>query len=482
MTTAARTLLTLCLTIPGAAQAWERASEGPLAGVAHAMSVASGTSGPSGSLAVDEVYLKSWGFVPAAPSTWTPLPGPPRPDFRASSILAGASPRPDLDACSIGLDWIISSGNGEVYAPAPAWAALTFSVTRATVGEPPTAGRTWGRLWDETRTAVPDGAAADLFSYVLPGSALPAEWVDVTQRAQDSTELNAFAPNTPGNIDAHDVFMPLYQLDGPVLALLPAEPRFYFSVTPATVALVPVAWWKGTTPSAATILACQWSATTQTWSVPQPFLTYAQLSLAGGDDLDALAVDEARRFLLFSTTSALPDPVMFANWSSAVPAVSIYRMAVTGEPITRRIGLGSSGDVDAICSIDPGPFQFAFGRPFAPIPGVPHSPFVDASAFRANSQQGPYLHACLTGWPQRSGIGPGFAVLFVHPPGQLNPILQLVSFPRTLTSPWGGDPRQTNQLLRLPPVPLGFDVDLLWGVANQALNDLDTTLPVRIRI
>lgn len=475
-------LLSLSLGTPLAGQAVERASEGPLAGVPHAVSVASGTSSPSGPLAIDEVYLKDWGFQAAAPSTWTPLPGPPRPDFRASAILAGASPRPDLDACSIGLDWIISNAAGEVFPPAPAWAALTFSVTRATVGEPPTVGRTWGRIWDETRPGVADGAAADLFSYVLPGSALPAEWVDVTQRAQDSLELNAFAPAVPGNLDAHDIFIALYQLDGPVLGLLPPQPRFYFSVTPATVALVPPAWWMTTTPSAATILVTQWNALTATWSVPIPFLTFAQLGLTAADDIDALAVDETRRFLLFSTATGLPDPLMFANWNSAVPAVAIYRMPITGEPVARRIGLRPTDDFDAVCSIDPGPLQFAFGRPFAPIPGVPHTPNVDASAFRANSQQGPYLRTCLTGWPALTGKGPGLAVLFVHPPGQLSPILQLGVFQRSLTNRWGGDPQQTNQFLRLPPIPLGFDVDLLWAVANQSLNDLDTAMPVRIRI
>src|SRR5262249_2752432 len=144
-----------------------------------------------------------------------------------------------------------------------------------------------------------------------------------------------------GNIDAQDLFMALYDLDPALLAFLPAKPYFYFSVTNATKGLVPAAWWGATTPSGASILRMQWTGAS--WTTPSIWHTYAELGLAVGAELDALAVDEAHGFMLFSTQGNAPDELMFANLNADTIATAVYRYPVAspypGAYVSALLGL-----------------------------------------------------------------------------------------------------------------------------------------------
>jgi hypothetical protein len=130
------------------------------------------------------------------------------PDFGA--FLAGVPV--DLDALSLGWDWVVSNTIGEAVIPPDQWGAITFSVSRATVGLP-------GSLLAGA-SLEPDGAAADLFGYVIPGSNLPAPFVGVPFRAQDSRETSTFLGGLPGNLDAHDLYIALLYQENPALAAL----------------------------------------------------------------------------------------------------------------------------------------------------------------------------------------------------------------------------------------------------------------------
>src|SRR5262249_6955024 len=153
---------------------------------------------------------------------------------------------------------------------------------------------------------------------------------DVPLRSQDSTELNLDAPGAPGNIDAMDVYLGLVVQENPQLGfLVPGYPAItiYFSVTTATVPLVPPAWWGSAPASGATVLATTWTPVASVWSTPVPFLTPAALGLLPGEDLDALGIDLFRGRVLFSTTQpglVARDPVLFA--SLGTPGVNhVYR-------------------------------------------------------------------------------------------------------------------------------------------------------------
>lgn len=454
-------------------------SEGPLLGVPHAMSVATlpviGTFDPTA------IYLKDDGFLSTAPAPWVPAAG--LPDWSASAILQGVTPRPDIDALSIGFDWVVSDGNGVAVVPPGHWAGLTLSVTPATLG------RDGGVIRAETRRG--DGAAGDVFNYNLPGSALPPELVDRTMRAQDSTEINVHRPGAPADLDAHDVYIALVYAQNPqLLPLLPAAltspQRVFFSVSDATKARVPSAWWAGSTPSGATVFCASWTGSA--WTVPAPFLLHSDLGLLASEDLDALAVDVLRNEMLFSTKSPARDPLLWATGFGGHPApitVRTYTAPSGGGPIAGRIGLLTGDDVDAVCALDPGAdpvLQRVLGRPQTlpfPIP----QPSLSASVLRDFTQTGgEHFKSYMAGWPPQTGIGPGFAGGFLGllaPTGWL-PLQVLPSNQRTPSNPFAGDPRVVDVPIPGNVSTLGLPVFFWWLVADQSLGDIGIGQPLRV--
>ncbi|MCC6672975.1 MAG: hypothetical protein IT458_18060 [Planctomycetes bacterium] len=447
--------------------------DSPLSGLPQGLSVDGATFSAGLPLDRTRVYAKPAGFQATAPVPPVPIAG--RPDFRVEALFPGLAVRPDLDAMSIGIDWISGDDVGHAFVLPGHWAALTFSVTRGTLAA---AG---SRIALEVPR--PDGAAGDVFCYVLPGGEIDAALQDQVSLAQDSPQIAIWSPGQPGNLDAHDLFLTLYGLDPAFLAFLPPNPTFYFSVTTASLGAVPPAWWAGTTPSGATILGTTWGGAA--WGPVSPFLTHAQLGLPAGADVDALAVDTLQARILFSTTTGLPDPILFGKLLGAAVAVSIYRMP-SEQPVSKRIGLVLGDDVDAICALDPGSQNqllrgFAIGTAQPPLlPFLPGR--IAASAWRGfRAPSGPtLLRTAMAGWPP-AGQGPGLAALFVG--FGSNPLMvHAATLSRNPGNPFGGDPKVLDLPIPSHIVLQGVAIDLTWAAIDTGTGTYDLARPVRIRL
>jgi hypothetical protein len=455
-------------------------SDGPTMAVAHAMMFDTLTAvGAPG-----VIHWKGAGFDSVAPGVWAPAPLPGVPDF--ATLFGGLAV--DVDGLSSGYDWVLSLSDGTASTQAGDWGAISFSVTRGTLGAANT------RIAAEVASA--DGAAADLFAYVIPGSALPPDLVGVTFRAQDSTEVNAFVPGQKGNITAHDIFLSLLFRENPQLVpTLPLKSVFFTVTTAAAQSPLLAAWWNGTLPSGATILRTDWNGSN--WTTPVPFLLPADLGLTSAEDVDALAVDVMRGRVLFSTTRqpGLPqhDPLLFARVGTQGNA--IYHLPPSplwpnGQPVSDAIGLAGGGgpdDVDGICSLDPSggggptglPLGMYLGTHQPPLLPVPNQ--LSSSVFRrfdaASGNEG--FVTFMTGWPPPGTPSPGFAVVAFRVPSAASPYETGAFFLRPVGSPFDGHPERFDLLF--PPYfsMLGIDVEFIWGAASA---DIDVTEPVRITL
>jgi hypothetical protein len=468
-------LLVLALST-GTALAQCPESHGMFAGLATALSHDRDLRVPLGA---STVYVKRQGFLGVAPSA--PFAPAGQPDFDLDRMfrLCSATALPDVDALSIGQDWVLADDTtGEVQVPPNRWAALTVSVTRKSRGAP------GSRLARELANS--DGAAADVFSYILKGSALPPEVISVTERALDSREID-LGRGDQRNVDALDHLIPLYGLDpGAVGATLPPNPTVYFSVTTASLRDVPATWFGNTPPSGATILQATWVR--GQWTCPRPYKTFRDLGLAETEDLDGLAVDLLNQRLLFSTTTRTRDPILFLDCKQDMMIPVPY--VEGGVPVSTKIGLIEDDDVDGICAMDPSlrsrgnapnPLFHAIGSPRPRL--LPPSGPVSASAFR--DYQGGVLRVCshVVGWPPVTGVGPGLAVAFLSLDFMPNPWLFVGQFARTpVNPPFCGDPHQV--CLAIPAVLslTGRYVDFHWFVADSALTNLGEAHPIRMRL
>ncbi len=468
----------VCACAPLLAQVAQPISDSPLAGLPFGLSVDATTYGATGAL-LDRarVYAKDVGWNDTAPVE--PVPGPGRPDFRMAALFPGLVVLPDLDAISVGIDWILGDDTGVASVPPGHWGALTFSVSRATLGA---AG---SRLALERLAA--DGVAADILSYILPGSSVPAELTDKVHLAQDSREVSIFDGNVlhRGNIDAHDVFLSLYELDPALVAVLP-PPRFLFSVTAASLAAVPSAWWGGTTPSGATVLAMTWTGSA--WTVPSVFLRFDHFGLPAAAELDALAVDLPQGRVLFSTAGALPaEQIRFGRLAGSGGLINLANYRLPDQtPIGPRLGLVIGDDLDAICALDPGGNNqilrgLLVGTPLNRV--FPSPAQVTGQVWRRYQQaaNSVYFDAWLCGWPP-AGPTPGVAVLFLQGVTPVTPLVTAAVLARTPPGRFGGDPQLCR--LKLPPntILLGATLDWIWAAADASLTSLDVAMPVRLRL
>src|SRR5690606_35745941 len=127
---------------------------------------------------------------------------PPAPgtayDLEAILRHCGAKERLDVDAVSLGEDWVIADAQGRIQMPNNRWAALTVSVTPGTKGVAGT---------PLAAEANRNGAHSDVFSWTLPGSAVPPEFLG-TARGVDAEEMSFRRED----IDALDGFVPLFGL------------------------------------------------------------------------------------------------------------------------------------------------------------------------------------------------------------------------------------------------------------------------------
>ena len=332
-------------------------SGSPLLGLAQGLSIDGASVVPG--FTSKSVVLTQTKFDASYPVP--PVPSPGQPDFSLLPFPPGI----DIDALSLGYDWVLSDTSGVVALPLNHWGAITFSVRRTTVGLPGSVVA--------AEVPTPGGAAADIFAYVLPGSALPSPPTGVPFRAIDSTEINLDTPGAPANIDAHDIFIGLIYGENPAIAAILPPPTVYFSVTTAsgTVPLpggIPASWH--TSPvdrSGATVFYTTWipgpPGSAGSWSTPQVFLTALQIGITPGEDLDALALDLQHSCLLFSTDAALPPPLptpprdqlLYSNGNGT--GCFTYRLppSLGSTPVRLAVGLGGGpDDIDGICSLDPG--------------------------------------------------------------------------------------------------------------------------------
>lgn len=451
-------------------------SAGHLAGIPTALSVAHDAAVPFGG---GDLLLKGSGFFSVPPGGY-PNNGGPVFDFAALAKACGAQRTPDLDAMSLGLDWILADdSNGRVKVPPNRWAVLTLSVTR----------KSQGKVGSRIRTEAtrPDGAAADVFSYVLPGSQLPKELVGITERAQDSREID-LGGGTQREVDALDHMIPWFTLDSVFRSRLSPTPSWFFSVSAASLADVPTSWWGSTPPSGATIFVSTWQTRSRSWTCPRVWRNFKEIGLGEKEDIDALAIDLGNQRMLFSTVSAKPNPIMFqyfgADFAPALPYTD-----PEGKPISDVIGLNEFDDADAICAMDPSirstsnggfnPTHYAIATPTPRA--LPFVPAVTGSTFREFSGGQVKLVTHVVGWPS-TGPGPGAGVLFLTPPGVLVPLVQWAVLPRNPASPWCGDPLRVE--LPIPPVLnlTGAQLDLRWFVADSALTALSEAWPSQVRL
>ncbi|MCB9876865.1 MAG: hypothetical protein H6835_04600 [Planctomycetes bacterium] len=453
-------------------------SKGPLLGLPHGFSIDLTTSLPATS--AGRLRLTDAGIDGVLPPSRTP--SPTIPDF--STFLGGAAV--DVDAFSLGWDWIDSTPLGEAVVPPGQWAALTYTVSRATVGVPGKA------IYDE---ALGGDAAADVFAYVIPGSALWATVIGVPFRSVDATEMAAFGGG-PGNVDAHDVYAALiYQENPDIAALLPA-PTVYFSVTDASKAAIPAAWT--TSPAAvsgATVFATTWIPGSLSWTTPVVALTAVDLGIDPAEDLDALALDVAHGVLLFSTDLLLPPPGGVARnqllFSVVFSGIHVPYRLPTGPELSDELGLGlGPDDIDGICALDPGgpgaPSPVLLDRMIGAVPQALPTSFptlLQASAFRHQDPVTGNLLAStwMTGWPPPGTPQTSLAISGVAFGGPFSSYLILDVFVRPDPSnPWQGHPQHTD-LVVPPTLSLsGAQMAYLWGALS--LSSFDVSLPVVVTL
>ncbi len=463
-------LLTVIFFTALAPTALAQASGGPVLALPHGFSIDPATSLPGAT--AGSVEFSDVGIDAMLPPT---LP-PGVPDFGA--FLAGVPV--DVDALSLGWDWVVSNSIGEAVIPPDQWGAITFTVTRTTAGAS-------GSLI-AAAVAEADGAAADVFAYVIPGSNLPASFVGIPFRAQDWREIAPFAGGPAPNLDAHDLYIALLYQENPGLAALLPPPTIFFSVTAASAPAIPLAWTAvPALRSGATVFSSTWIPSTSTWSPPAVAFTPSFFGILPSEDLDALALDLVRGMALFSTNRALPpptgprDPILFTLLGSGIHW--IYRLPGIGTPISAEVGLGLGvDDIDGICSLDPGsaaqpsqirlPFQVGTIAQALPT-GLPTQ--LQASAWRRfdpilNQE---FAETWMTGWPPPGTPQPSLAIVGASVGGPLGPYTVLGIFVRPQPgNNFQGHPEKFR--IAIPPALSlsGLPLHFLWGALSPATFDL----------
>ncbi len=448
-------------------------------------SVRAGTRSSSGPVSARELHTKKAGFqgVRRAGATAGPdlsframFPDPTRMDGKANI---------EIDALSMGADFIWADATGRILPTGNQWVALAFSVAGGGA-----AGATGAIATEQAR---PDGAGADIFSFSV--GALPTPLLSVTRRAIDSTELDLYATGFPGDLTGLDLQLSAYTLDADITAALSPTPWVYFSVSTATVGNVPPSWWAATTPSPATILRTQWTGAS--WTTPQPFASFGDLFLNVTDDVDALAIQCFATYVdvVFSTTmpsATATSQLMIVRLSGigcgTTPPTEVK--TADGRPVEGQLGNGN-GSIDAVCMYDPSFLQpgsttdiwaYVTGTPISTlrVPSAPRS--LEASAWRTCPGGVPSISSFMTGWVGSTpSADTAYYVLGIgvlgSPPASFH---LLGAIPRTGTEPGGG---AVGISLPLPP---GWTrtgslyLEHIWIAAN-ASGDAQA-FPVKIRL
>jgi hypothetical protein len=473
-------------------------SEGPLVGSPLTVLVDPGTEDSSGPMATDAFHRKRAGF-----GTWhaeASPPGPFDPVFSTTEMFGDgvAAPAFRINAYSIGLDEVLATtpvgGKSFVDVPVNAWGAVSFSVSKGTTGVP------GSRLAGET--LKPDGVGADIFTWMLPGSTLPPAVAACfspadAQRGSDSEEIDLYPGTSQGEIVAFDIYTPMYEVGPPIRAMLPDAPKVFFSVHHDDVfptvgtSPVPSSWFGASSPSSASILVTQWDPVLLSWSTPSVFIEYTLLDLDVDDDVDALAVDLARCKALFSIAhrggSSVAKQLQIAAWTC--PPSGGYSSArggsysgggvSTGEyradngdgtstSAAERAGVASGGEIDGVCTIDPGD-QGGLGGVAYGSPSLRISPnkVLGAQIYRDENVTGPTVTAVVTGVPTTATFPLQALELWLGIPPAGPGAYTLWPFPVYVDSLDGSDPTGNRTVpLTSPSLSsiVGLEVDILWVI------------------
>lgn len=453
-------------------------SKGLMLGAPMTVLVGPGTISPSGPLDSARLHGKPVGYEPYAPDALPSLPT--GPVFTAAALFGdGVSPPAfEVNAISLGLDPVPAStpagGISLVTLAGPDdWGMLSFSVTRSSLGAP-------GSLLAYERSQ-PGGAAADLFTYILPGSDLPAGLsdcypIDQTHRSLDALEMDLSDGTSLGDLRGLDFFMGLYESGEPLQSLLPGHPRVFFSIEHdgifppgGAVSLVDPAWFGGpANMSSATILVTTWNPGTLSWNPPVVFLSYAQLGLDIEDDIDALSVDFVECKALFSIrrtpVSTLGDQLQIVDWCVEGPGVNVGTWSCNDgsgtEPVANRLGMAADDDIDGTCTEDPGVqgliLPVAYG---VPVGKVKNKKTIAASMFRDQATAGPTITIMAEGLPT-TGL-PRLLELYIGLPTV--PGLEII-FPALVTDMVGAGSIDSHRQVSFTHPNLALSVNLPLNV------------------
>lgn len=483
MLTPSRSVAALAVAVTGLGSlAAQVQSRGVLAGAPVALLVDGGIGG--GLDSQTRVHKNGFSLAPTVPLP-SGLSGPTPADLSVILHLFGGD-AVDVDDISTGRDDVLFDGNGIVDVPPSSWGVLSFSLRNGAVGEPGS---------EIAAQAAEGNIGASLFSWMLPGSAVPAELFGRAVRSHSRAELG-LSGVAPVEVDGLDVPLVLgldqinlAAVEPSFVPLIPYPHRIYFTVSSATANLVPN-WFhyfgQPTPPSGATVLYVQQGGPGTTWTPPSVFLLHSTLGLAVTEDIDGLAYDEARQRLLFSTTGTARDQFLFHDVSTDAPGNEEAKDQ-DGVKVSEKVGKLQNDDVDAICTLDPqirslgspppagDDFGSSCGTPRQGLLGVPR---VDASAFRRHKNGSTVYDSWMIGWPPLSGVGPGIAVLFVT----FGADLTLYQFGpiqlRDPNSPVPGDP--IHYALDVPSAIGNFDVTLRWVTIDGGFTELAEARPVQL--
>ncbi len=459
-------------------------SRGVLAGAPVAVLVDGGLA--PGADAETRVHRNGFSLQPTVP-----MPAAPgSPDLRQVLTLHGAPAGLDVDDLSTGRDDVLFDTNGVMAVPPSSWGVLSFSLHSGAVGMP------GSRI---AQQAAEGDIGATLFSWVLPGSAVPPQLIGSTERSHSRQELGLAGAGVI-EVDGLDVPMllgldqqGLSQLEPGFDALILAPQAIYFTVSHATRHLVPASWWlfagNPTLSSGASILRVLKSSQFGPWSAPHVFVPYGVLGLTRDEDIDGLAYDAVREKLLFSMVGTLRDQLLFHDIGTDAPGHTDAKLPDGIDKVSDHVGKAQNDDWDAICTLDPqirsvgsppppgDDFGSSCGSPRQGLLGVPS---VHGTAFRRRQGAETLFDAWLIGWPPVAGQGPGYAVLFVtigadltlHQVGPVQVRDPLAAVP--------GDPR--HQELVIPPVLAltGFDLTFRWAAVDITLAEIAEAWPMQV--
>lgn len=302
--------------------------------------------------------------VPEGPEAVTPVPlGQFESRFGPDELLP-PTPRPiEFGSFSSGTSRIVVNTLG-VADPATAdadWGYLYFSLGNV--------GPNSQQLFlDEV--AGPGGIGGDIFTYWIPGSEVPDDFVGITEKARDGLNMGL------AGIRGMDQNLAAVGLADDVATIaVSVVDTFYFTINANTLGYAPSSWFAGSPRSSATILKVEWaeiSSGVWDWTTPAPHLTFDDLDISQADEITALAIDELDHEVLLGTSTgkqmwvAIYEP----DWAAAIYR-GPYLSQFGGEFAAVELELDPADVFSGFCYTDPGGdtseveklTRLTFGRP-----------------------------------------------------------------------------------------------------------------------